>query len=197
MRSLALIFWIVYSLLFAFFATPTEHIPTVAISKVTNPLRRSFAKSPILVLAQDLNTTVTSRPFPTCGRDDPDPTENANPISNPADCPQAVLKMFYGGDAGALLVWDRQQTWEYASCSLQIVPVPELPIHRDTFSRTDIADCAESIRLVCMKQGHVYRGGTVPIAAGVFQVGLFGLSQLPKRMDGGRMRGIKTSGFYQ
>ena len=68
--------------------------------------------------------------------------------------------------------------WEYASCSLDLIPVSELPIHRDTFSRIEIADCAESIRLVCMQQGHVYRGGTVPIAAGVFTVGLFGLSQL-------------------
>ena len=187
MQSLALILWFVSPLLFTLLATPTEHVPTVAISKVTNLLIGSPAKLPILVLAQDLNTTVTSRPFPTCGRDNLDPTEDANPISNPADCPQAVLKMFYEGDAGALLVWDQQRAWQYASCSLQIVPVSELPIHRDTFSRNEIADCAESIRLVCLKQGHVYRGGTVPIAAGVFQVGLFGLSQLPKRMDGGRI----------
>ena len=178
MQSLALILWFVSPLLFTLFATPTEHFPIVAISKATNPLIRSLARLPILLLAQNLNTTGISRPFPTCGRDDPDPMENANPISNPADCPQAVLNMLYEGDAGDPLVWDQQRMWEYASCALQIVPVPELPIHRDTFSRTEIADCAERIRLVCMKGGHVYRGGTVPIAAGVFKVGLFGLSQL-------------------
>ena len=177
MQSLALILWFVSPLLFTLFATPTEHIPTIAISKVTNPLIRSPANLSILVLAQNLNTTVNRRPFPTCGRDYPDSTEIVYPISNPADCSQAVLDMFYEGDAYDPLVWDQQRWWGYASCSLQLIPVSVLPIHRDTFSRTEIADCAESIRLVCMKEGQVYRGGIVPIAAGVFKVGLFGLSQ--------------------
>ena len=178
MQSPALILWFVSPLLFTLFASPTEQIPTVAISKVTNPSIRSPANLSILVMAQNLNTTVSSRPFPTCGHDDADPTENANPISNPEDCFQAVLDMFYEGDAGDPLVWDQQRWWGYASCSLQLIPVPELPIHRGTFSRIEIADCAESIRLVCLKAGHVYRGGTVPIAAGVFKVGIFGESQL-------------------
>ena len=178
MQSLALILWFVSPLLFTLFAIPTEYLPTIAISKVTNPLIRSPSNSSILVLAQNLNTTVSSRPFPTCGRDDPDSTETVYPISNPADCSQAVLDMFFEGDAGDPLVWDQERWWGYASCSLQLIPVSELPIHRDTFSRTEIADCAESIRLVCMKEGRVYRGGIVPIAAGVFKVGLFGLSQL-------------------
>ena len=73
-----------------------------------------------------------------------------------------------------LLVWDRLQAWIYESCGLFLMPTRGLPIHRDTFSRNDIAQCAESVRLACVNEEHGYRGGILPIAAGVFQVAVAG-----------------------
>lgn len=80
--------------------------------------------------------------------------------------------MFIEGSDHELLVWDRQRAWAYESCSLFLMPAPGLPIHRDTFSRDEIANAAEIVRLACMNEEHGYRGGFLPIAAGVFQVGI-------------------------
>ena len=72
------------------------------------------------------------------------------------------------------LVWDGLQGWIFESCGLFLVPRRELPIHRDTFSRDDIAQCAESVRLACVNEENGYRGGDIPIAAGVFRVAVAG-----------------------
>lgn len=71
-------------------------------------------------------------------------------------------------------MWDRQRIWEYGSCGLWLVAMQGLPIHRDTFSRSEIAYSAESVRQECVNAEHGYRGGLVRIAAGVFQVGISG-----------------------
>lgn len=72
------------------------------------------------------------------------------------------------------LVWDGLQGWIFESCGLFLVPNRGLPIHRDTFSRNDIAQCAESVRLACVNDKNGYRGGDVRIAAGVFRVAVAG-----------------------
>ena len=62
----------------------------------------------------------------------------------------------------------------YESCGLFLVPAKGLPVHRDTFTRYSIAQCAESLRLACVNEEHGYRGGVLPIAAGVFHVAVSG-----------------------
>lgn len=82
--------------------------------------------------------------------------------------------MLSEGSDRELLVWDQQRGWTYESCGLFLLPTPGLPIHRDTFSRNDIAQYAESIRLACVNEKHGFRGGISQIAAGVFQVAVAG-----------------------
>ena len=84
------------------------------------------------------------------------------------------MNMLWEGPEGELLVWDRMKAWLYGSCGLFLVPSPRLPIHRGTFSRNDIAHCAESIGLACVNEKHGYRGGIIPVDAGVFLVALAG-----------------------
>ena len=72
------------------------------------------------------------------------------------------------------LVWDGLRGWIFESCGLFLVPIQGLPIHRDTFSRYDIARCAESVRLACVNEKNGYRGGDIQIAAGVFLVAVAG-----------------------
>ena len=71
-------------------------------------------------------------------------------------------------------MWDSLRGWMYGSCGLFLVPSAELPIHRGTFSRNDIAESAEVIRRGCVIEEHGFRGGIVPIAAGVFHVAISG-----------------------
>lgn len=127
---------------------------------------------PTALLTNNITTTVSWRPV--CGSEDPVPMKIANPITHPADCFQAVLKMLGEGPDRELLVWDGQRAWTYGSCGLYLLPASGLPVHRDTFSRTDMAHCAESIRLACVNEEHGYRGGVLPIGAGVFQVAVTG-----------------------
>lgn len=82
--------------------------------------------------------------------------------------------MLFEGPELEPLVWDSLRAWMYGSCGLFLIPSPGLPIHRDTFSRYDIAQSAESIRRACVNEEHGYRGGIALIAAGVFQVALSG-----------------------
>ena len=63
----------------------------------------------------------------------------------------------------------------YGSCGLFLIPAQRLPIHRDAFSRDEIAHSVESIRLACVNEKHGYKGGILPIAAGVFQVAIGGV----------------------
>lgn len=72
------------------------------------------------------------------------------------------------------LVWDRIRVWGYDSCDVFLVPLPELPIHRGTFSRNEIAHCAETVRIACVNEEHGFRGGIIRIDAGVFQVAISG-----------------------
>ena len=72
------------------------------------------------------------------------------------------------------LVWDRTRVWIYESCGVFLIASPGLPIHRGTFSRNEIAQCAENVQLICVTEEHGYRGGIVPIDAGIFQVAISG-----------------------
>lgn len=82
--------------------------------------------------------------------------------------------MFSEGSDSELRVWDEERAWTYDSCGLFLTVSPILPIHRDVFSRNAVAQCAESIRQACVDEEHGYRGGILPIAAGVFQVAVSG-----------------------
>lgn len=170
MLSLALIRF-ASSLLMTAFAFPTEHVSIIPTPKDVNP---STSSSPNLTTVHlKINLTTTASWRPRCWPDisDPDPMER---ITNPADCSQAVLNMLLEGSDHDLLVWDRLRGWIYGSCGLFLVPAQGLPVHRDTFTRNDIAQCAESLRLACVNEEHGYRGGILPIAAGVFQVAFAG-----------------------
>ena len=72
------------------------------------------------------------------------------------------------------LVWHRDLAWRYGSCGIFLVKSGKLPIHRATFSRKEIAQCADLIRMACVNEQHGYRGGIIPIDAGVFDVALAG-----------------------
>lgn len=82
--------------------------------------------------------------------------------------------MLFDGPDDELLVWDGLRIWTHESCGLYLLPAPGLPIHRDTFSRMDIALCARSVRRACVNMEHGYRGGLVPVGAGVFHIGIAG-----------------------
>lgn len=103
-----------------------------------------------------------------------DPRERFKSITDREDCLRAVMDMLSEGPEREPLVWDRMRVWIYESCGLFLVPSIMLPIHRGIFSRKDIANCAESIGLKCVTKKHGYRGGILPVDAGVFQVAIAG-----------------------
>ena len=78
------------------------------------------------------------------------------------------------GPTHELLVWDGQEGWRYESCGLFLLTAPGLPIHRDIFTRGDIAKDADKLRRACVNEENGYRGGLTPIASGVFQVAVSG-----------------------
>ena len=98
----------------------------------------------------------------------------ASPITDRLDCPQAVLNMLHEGPDEEPVVWEGTRKWMYESCGVFLLPSPSLPIHRSTFSRSDIAQCAETIRTACVNKEHGYRGGIIPIDVGIFQVAVHG-----------------------
>ncbi|CAD6588434.1 MAG: hypothetical protein ASARMPREDX12_003327 [Alectoria sarmentosa] len=183
MLSLTLTICFAFSLIGTVFAIPTQHNAAIPTPKDSNPSSFSPPTLPTLRLANNLTTSATWRPACWSEDPDPDPMEKANPITHPADCFQAVLQMLSEGSDRELLVWDQQRGWTYESCGLFLLPTPGLPIHRDTFSRNDVAQCAESIRLACVNEKHGFRGGLSQIAAGVFQVAVAGK---PGRVSLGR-----------
>ena len=97
-------------------------------------------------------------------------------ITNPADCTQAKLDILLEvADPDEPVVWDTNRGWIYRSCVLYLMTsydARSLPIHRGTFSRTDIAECAEKVQTECVTAEHRYRGGKIGIDTGVFEVGL-------------------------
>lgn len=167
-----LIICFAYSLFATTVAVPTEPIPAISTPEDVNPSTFSPPTLPIVLPANNLTTAVTWRPKCWPYNPDPDPMHKASPITHPTDCAQAVLKMLFEGSDVDPLVWVGQLGWLYGSCGLFLVPSPGLPIHRDTFSRNEIAQSAEGVRRACVNEEHGYRGGIIPISAGVFQVAL-------------------------
>lgn len=99
---------------------------------------------------------------------------NIRPITNPADCVQARLHMLLEGpDQDDPVVWEKDRGWIYNSCVLYLTisyDARVLPIHRGTFSRKEIAECAETVQTACVTEEHGYRGGKIAIDTGVFEV---------------------------
>ena len=174
MLFLALFIFFASPLLFTAFAIPTAHNSTTSALSHVNPPNFPPPNLTTVFLASNLTTTAAWDPR--CWPDvpDPDPAKRASPITHPADCFQTVLRMLAQGSDVELLVWDTVKAWIHQSCGLFLVPSRHLPIHRDTFSRNDIAQSAESVRLACVNEEHGYRGGEVAIAAGVFKVAIAG-----------------------
>ena len=162
------------SLLVTTFALPTESISIISKPKAVSASTFSPPNLTTVRLTNNLTTTATSCPRCWPNNPDPDPTKEASSITHPADCFQAVLKMLAEGSDLELLVWDRLRSWIYDSCGLFLLPAEGLPVHRDTFTRNDIAQCAENLRLACVNKEHGFRGGILPIAAGVFHVAVSG-----------------------
>ena len=80
-----------------------------------------------------------------------------------------------GRDQDEPVVWDRDHWWSYESCVLNVITsddARELPIHRGTFSRKDVAQCAARVQMGCVNKEHGFRGGKIAIDAGVFEVAL-------------------------
>ena len=173
MLSSTLVIFFASSLLITVSGVPTARVSSNSILNDVNPSTSPPTLS-IVVLAKNLTTTATSRLG--CWPDHPgaDPMGKANPITHPADCALAVMKMLREGPDGEPLVWEHTRAWFYGSCGLFLLPSRHLPIHRGTFSRNDIAQCAGRIRLKCVNEKNGYRGGIVPVDAGVFSVALSG-----------------------
>lgn len=174
MLSLAFFIFFASSLFFTTFAILTAHNSTTSALIDVNP--SIFPPPNLTTVFLASNFTTTADWDPRCWPDipDPDPAKRASPITHPADCFQTVLRMLSQGSDLELLVWDSVKVWIHESCGLFLVPSRQLPIHRDTFSRNDIAQSAESVRLACVNEEHGYRGGDVGIAAGVFKVAIAG-----------------------
>ena len=166
MLSLASIIYFASSLIVTSSAISAKHILTTSTpqSNISSTfLIQSLSRT---LLTHNFTTTVPWRPI--CGLD------SASPVTPPADCSQAVLNMFIEKPDHELLIWDGLRIWDQGSCGLYLLPAPGLPIHRDTFSRTDIAQCARSIRRACVNEEHGYRGRLLPVGAGVFHVAIAG-----------------------
>ena len=163
MLSLFLIIYFACSLLVTTSAIPTKHSPSLLTPSDVTPSTLSIPSLPAVLLAKDL----TTRRRPGCWPD-------VHPITNPADCVQARLNMLLDGPSpDEPVVWDRDQGWIYRSCVLYLTisyDARVLPIHRGTFSRKDIAECAEKVQTVCVTEEQGYRGGKIAIDKGVFEV---------------------------
>ncbi len=170
----SLTIYFIASLLVTTSAVPTERNPIVSTGNAVDSSNFTPPTLPTVTLAKNLSTPRMWRPR--CWPDDPgmDPMGKANPITDRADCPQAIMNMLTEGPPDEMLVWDTTRTWIYNSCGVFLLESPGLPIHRATFTRTEIAQCAERIRIACVNEKHGYRGGIIPIDAGVFQVAVSG-----------------------
>ena len=148
-------------------AVPTKRSLSLLTPSDVSPSTLSNSSLPAALLAENL----AIRRHPGCWPSNP-------PISNPADCVHARVDMLL--EVPLLkrdepVVWDKGQIWRYRSCVLYLViswHARELPIHRGTFSRRDIAECAERVQKDCVTREHGYRGGKIAIDAGVFEVAL-------------------------
>lgn len=174
MLPLNLVICFASSLLVTASAIPAKRILPLSTPNHVNPSAFSLPSLPTPLKASNL--TITARRHPSCWPDEPDtdPRERIKPITDREDCSRAVMDMLSEGPEMVPLVWDRMRVWIYESCGLFLVPSIRLPIHRGTFSRKDIAYCANSIRLKCVTENHGYRGGIFPVGAGVFQVAIAG-----------------------
>ena len=172
MLSSILIISVASSLLVTLLAVPIEHLSIKRVPNDVSVSRLPPRTLPTTLLTNNLTTIPKWRPF--CWPDDGDPVRRACPITDRADCPQAVMSMLYEGPDDEQLVWEETRVWIYGSCGVILIPSPVLPIHRGTFSRTDIARCAEIVRMACVTEEHGYRGGAIPIGAGVFEVAVHG-----------------------
>ena len=165
MLSQFLIICFATSLLVTTSAVPTKHSRSLLTPSDVTLSTLSIPSLPAVLSAKNL----TTRRRPGCW-------PNIHPITNPADCDQATLNMLLEGpDQDEPVVWDRDRGWIYRSCVLYLITSWDarvLPIHRGTFSRKDIAECAEKIQMDCVTEEQEYRGGKIPIDTGVFEVAL-------------------------
>ena len=149
-------------------AVPTKHTLSLLMPSDVSPSTLSNSSLPAVLLAKNLTTHWR----PGCWPAEP----GTHLITNPADCVQAKLHMLLEvPDRDEPVVWDRDRGWKYRSCALYLITswdARELPIHRGTFSRMDIAECAERVQMDCVNQEHGYRGGKIAIDTGVFEVAL-------------------------
>ena len=161
------------------------------------PTKRSLS----LLTPSDVSLTTLSNSFSPAGplaknltaHRDPGCWLDISPITNPADCDQAKLNMLLEGpDPDEPVVWDRDRGWIYRSCVLYLITSWDargLPIHRGTFSRTEIAECAEKVQRECVTAEHGYRGGKIAIDTGVFEVSL---AAVPSSLEGWE-KGVKSN----
>ena len=167
MLSLSLIICFASSLLITTSAVPTKRSLSLLTPSDVSPSTLSNSSLPAALLADDL----AIRQQPGCWPSNP-------PIANSADCVHAKVNMLLEVpllNRDEPVVWDRAQGWRYRSCVLYLViswNARDLPIHRGTFSRGDIAECAARVQKDCVTREHGYRGGKIAIDAGVFEVAL-------------------------
>lgn len=168
------IFYFTSFLLVTTYAIPAKRIVTIVSPNDDNSSTLSPPRMSTALQADYLTASPTWHPK--CWSDDPiaGSTKKPGPISDRGDCLQAVMNMLFEGPDEELLVWEEARVWKYESCGLFLVASPRLPIHRATFTRVDIARCADIVRITCVTKEHGYRGGVLPIGAGVFEVAISG-----------------------
>lgn len=169
-----LIFCFASSLFATASAIPAKRIRPLPTSNHVSPSTLSLPSLPTVLSVSNL--TITAGRRPSCWPDEPDtdPRARYKPITDQEHCLRAVMDMLSEGPEREPVVWDSMRVWIYESCGLFLVPSIRLPIHRGTFSRKDIARCAERIGLKCVTEKYGYRGGILPVDVGVFQVAIAG-----------------------
>ena len=175
-----LIFYFASFLLVTTYAIPSKRILTTVSPNGVNSSTLSPPRMSTVLQANNLAANPTWH-HPRCWSDHPiaGSMEKPSPITDRGDCLQAVYNMLYEGPDEELLIWEEPREWKYESCGLFLVASPRLPIHRATFTRVDLARCADIIWIACVTREHGYRGGSLPIGAGVFQVVISGDSDPP------------------
>lgn len=106
------------------------------------------------------------------------------PITNPADCNEAKRELLHASGALEPTDWYISQRWTYHTCDICLLPIQRHRAMKDTFSRLDIARDAQFVIDNCVTQSHGFRGGSIVIGEGLFEVAVLGRAQGGSWWDG-------------
>lgn len=98
-------------------------------------------------------------------------------IAHPKDCNKAKRILLTPAGASKLTNWYFEQRWTHGSCGIFLMPNERERNLKDLFSRLEIARDATFIANDCVTQLHGFRGGSIPIGKGSFEVAVLGKAQ--------------------